>query len=55
VHVRFSGQRDPNLLGHPLDICERDPHGLVRNMLVDEGESAEAVNTSEKTPPEADK
>jgi hypothetical protein len=36
--------RDADLLGHPLDVCERDPHGLERDPLVDKGKSGETLS-----------
>jgi hypothetical protein len=55
VLARACRLRDPDLLGDPLDIRERDPHGLVGDLLVDEGESADAVATSDETRADKDR
>jgi hypothetical protein len=55
VLVRACRLRDLDLLGHPLDIRKRDPHGFVRDLLVDEGESGEVVDMSDGTRADKDR
>jgi hypothetical protein len=44
VLVRAGGHRDPGLRGHARDVRKRHPHGLVRDALVEQVESAGGVS-----------
>jgi hypothetical protein len=44
VLVRAGGHRDPRLRGHARDLREGHPHGLVRDALVEQVESAGGVS-----------
>jgi hypothetical protein len=55
VLARACRLRDPDLLGHPLNIHKRDPYGFVRDLLIDESESGEVVDTSDGTRADKDR